>query len=58
MILFVVTGMSGCGKTSTMRSISQAEVVSHTTRGKRKGERDMLDYHFIDDEKICRHAHE
>lgn len=53
MTLFVVTGMSGCGKTSTMRSISQAEVVSHTTRGKRKGERDMLDYHFIDEEKFA-----
>ena len=52
-LLFIISGPSGCGK-STLTHRLLAEVpglafsVSHTTRQPRPGERDGVDYHFVD----------
>ena len=53
-ILFVITAPSGAGKTSLCwEVIKQAPglsfSVSHTTRPPRKGEREGVDYYFVDD---------
>ncbi len=51
--LFVISAPSGTGKTTILKKIMD-EVerltfsVSHTTRQPRKGERDGVDYHFVD----------
>lgn len=51
--LFVLSAPSGTGKSTLIRSVL-AEIpglehsVSHTTRPPRQGEKDGLDYHFID----------
>jgi guanylate kinase len=51
--LFVITAPSGAGKTSlidaVMRDDSSLKIsVSYTTRAPRAGEKDGLDYHFVD----------
>ncbi len=51
--LFVVSAPSGGGKTSLVRALLAATAglrpsVSHTTRRRRQGERDGVDYHFVD----------
>ena len=51
--LFVVSAPSGAGKTSLVKALAAAEPalcisVSHTTRPRREGERDGVDYHFVD----------
>jgi len=51
--LLVVSAPSGAGKTSLLRALLDSEddlvlSVSHTTRPARSGERDGVDYHFID----------
>ncbi len=49
--LVVISGPSGAGKTSVCRALKQHPdvefSVSATTRGKRAGERDGIDYHFL-----------
>lgn len=50
--LFVITAPSGAGKTTLirklMRSITDLEFsISYTTRKKRKGEKDRVDYRFV-----------
>ena len=52
--LFVITAPSGAGKTSLIEAIMRddptlKESVSYTTRAPRKGERDGVAYHFVDD---------
>ena len=52
--LFVIAAPSGAGKTSLVRALIEQvdglEVcVSHTTRTPRSGERDGVDYHFVDE---------
>ncbi|MEA3545387.1 MAG: guanylate kinase [Thermodesulfobacteriota bacterium] len=52
-ILFVVSAPSGAGKTSLCRELIDSlsdlrQSVSFTTRKKREGEQDGVDYHFID----------
>lgn len=55
--LFVVSAPSGAGKSTLCRRLL-AEVpaiefsVSHTTRAPRPGERDGIDYHFVDRERF------
>jgi guanylate kinase len=55
--LFVISAPSGAGKTSLVRALvaglDNIQVsVSHTTRVPRPGERDGIDYHFVDAEKF------
>jgi guanylate kinase len=45
--LILVSGHSGSGKTSIMKSLMDNEVISFTTREKRTGEREGADYKFI-----------
>jgi guanylate kinase len=55
--LFILSAPSGAGKTTLIQSLlkgalwglgSMAFSVSHTTRKPRQGERDGIDYHFVD----------
>lgn len=51
-MLYVVSAPSGAGKTSLVKALLEEtdniEVsVSYTTRSKRKGEREGIDYHFV-----------
>ncbi|MCW8847493.1 MAG: guanylate kinase [Sedimenticola sp.] len=51
--LFIVSAPSGAGKTSLLKALVQTEdrvkvSVSHTTRPRRSGEVDAVDYHFLD----------
>ena len=53
--LYVVSAPSGAGKTSLMAALAAEEAalhvsVSHTTRPKRPGEVDGVNYHFVSDE--------
>ncbi len=52
--VFVVSGPSGVGKSTIVRRVLDADPrvrfsISHTTRAPRPGERDGLDYHFVDE---------
>ena len=52
--LFIVTAPSGAGKTSLVQALIEREQllrvsVSHTTRAKRPGEEDGVNYHFVDE---------
>jgi guanylate kinase len=52
--LFVITAPSGAGKTSLIEALLRADPtlkvsVSYTTRAPRPGEKDGVDYHFVDD---------
>jgi guanylate kinase len=51
--VFVVSGPSGVGKSTILRRALEADPrlrfsVSHTTRAKRPGEQEGVDYHFVD----------
>lgn len=51
--LYIISAPSGAGKTSILRPLFRqlpqlAFSVSHTTRAPRSGEKDGVDYHFID----------
>jgi guanylate kinase len=53
--LYVISAASGAGKTSlvaaVLQQVSALEVsVSHTTRSPREGEKDGVNYHFVDKE--------
>ena len=56
MSLIVVSGPSGSGKTSIIhRLLDLADIefsVSMTTRDRRSGERDGVDYHFVSEEEF------
>jgi guanylate kinase len=52
--LFVITAPSGAGKTSLIDAVMKADPslkisVSYTTRAPRPGEKDGVDYHFVQD---------
>ena len=52
--LFVITAPSGAGKTSLIEAVMRDDPslkisISYTTRAPRKGEKDGVDYHFIDE---------
>ena len=52
--LFVITAPSGAGKTSLIDAVMQDDPslkisVSYTTRAPRPGEKDGVDYHFVDE---------
>jgi guanylate kinase len=51
--LFVVSAPSGAGKTTLVKALTERDAsvaisVSHTTRPRRRGERNGIDYHFVD----------
>ena len=51
--LFIISAPSGAGKTSLIKSLLETTKgvsvsVSHTTRTKRPGEEDSVDYHYVD----------
>lgn len=53
--LLVLTGKSGSGKTTTsniLQTYGLKKVVTYTTRPKREGEKDGIDYHFVSDKKF------
>ena len=52
--LFVITAPSGAGKTSLIEAVMRDDPslkisVSYTTRAPRKGEKEGVDYHFVDE---------
>jgi guanylate kinase len=52
--LFVITAPSGAGKTSLIEALVSADPslklsISYTTRAPRPGEKNAVDYHFVDD---------
>lgn len=52
--LFVITAPSGAGKTSLIEALTKADPslqlsTSYTTRAPRPGEKNGVDYHFVDD---------
>lgn len=52
--LFVITAPSGAGKTSLIDALTRADPtlklsISYTTRAPRPGEKDGVEYHFVDD---------
>jgi guanylate kinase len=58
-LMLVLSSPSGAGKTTLARRLIEAEPgiamsVSHTTRPKRKGEKDGNDYHFVDRDTFAR----
>ncbi|GAB4142988.1 MAG: guanylate kinase [Planctomycetota bacterium] len=56
--LVVISGPSGAGKTSVCRALKELPgvefSVSATTRARREGERDGVDYFFLTDEEFTR----
>ena len=60
--LVVISGPSGAGKTSVCRALKQHPAVefsvSATTRARREGERDGVDYHFLTREDFQRRLSE
>jgi len=53
--LYIISAPSGAGKTSLVKELTANEVnivvsVSHTTREMRAGEKEGVDYHFVDKE--------
>jgi guanylate kinase len=55
--LFVIAAPSGAGKTSLVKALLQRELqvmvsISHTTRAPRDGERDGVDYFFVDEARF------
>jgi len=57
--LYIVSAPSGAGKTSLVKALTASDPdvavsVSHTTRAPRPGERDGVDYHFVDAETFAK----
>lgn len=57
--LFVISAASGAGKTTLIRGLLERVggmdfSVSYTTRPKRQGERDGVDYHFVEEDRFDR----
>lgn len=50
--LYVVSGCSGSGKSSTMKSIMENEIISFTTRSPRLNEINHKDYIFITEDEF------
>ena len=62
-LMLVLSSPSGAGKTTIARRLVESEretdpgiamSISHTTRAKRKGEEDGIDYHFVDRDSFAR----
>ncbi|KPV39100.1 guanylate kinase [Thiohalorhabdus denitrificans] len=62
-LLIILSAPSGAGKTSLYRALLErvdgvVASVSHTTRAPRPGERDGVDYHFVDEAEFERQVAE
>ena len=56
-IIVALMGPTGCGKDTLRNALVECgmqRIVTYTTRAPRKGERDGVDYHFIDEEAFRR----
>lgn len=58
-LLFVLSGPSGAGKSTVRKAVMEQckglkYSVSYTTRLRREGEREAIDYYFVDDETFQR----
>ena len=58
-ILYVISAPSGAGKTSICKEImaispALRQSISYTTRAKRNGEQDGVDYHFVSSDEFSR----
>lgn len=58
-LMLVLSSPSGAGKTTIARRLLEQEKgiepsISHTTRTKRKGEKEGTDYHFVDQNEFTR----
>jgi guanylate kinase len=58
-ILYVISAPSGAGKTSLCKEIMAVvpglrQSISYTTRPRRNGERDGVDYHFVSSDEFAR----
>lgn len=56
--VFVIAAPSGTGKTTVCRHILERDSrlrlsISHTTRAPRSGEKNGVDYYFVNDEEFC-----
>ncbi len=54
-MIYIIMGPSGSGKTEVgehLKSIGMKELVSHTTRAPRSGEKNGEAYHFVDEERF------
>ena len=51
-MLLVLMGKSGSGKDAITKKLGWSRVVTYTTRPRRKGEKDGVDYHFISEEEF------
>ena len=54
-VFYIITAPSGAGKTSLVKALVENEMslcvsVSHTTRPRRPGEEDGVNYHFVNDD--------
>ena len=54
-VFYIITAPSGAGKTSLVKALVETDEslcvsVSHTTRSRRPGEKDAVNYHFVSDD--------
>ena len=59
--MLIIVGESGSGKTSVQKELEKmgvAKVITYTTRPKRLGEKDGVDYHFVDEARFQRMVEE
>ena len=54
-VFYLITAPSGAGKTSLVKALVETDEslcvsVSHTTRSRRPGEKDGVNYHFVSDD--------
>ena len=54
-VFYIITAPSGAGKTSLVKALVETDEslcvsVSHTTRSRRPGEKDGVNYHFVSDD--------
>ncbi len=55
--LYIISAPSGAGKTSLVKQLVETceqimVSISHTTRERRPGERDGVDYHFVNEQEF------
>lgn len=53
-LIFVISGSSGCGKTTISENVQELgeKIITSTTRGARPGEIDGVDYYFLSEDEF------